>query len=440
VSYRLRDWGISRQRYWGCPIPVIHCASCGIVPVPRADLPVRLPEDARFDKPGNPLDHHPTWKNVICPKCAAPARRETDTMDTFVDSSWYFARFCSPHAHQPTDRQATDYWLPVDQYIGGIEHAILHLLYARFFTRAMMDTGHVGVAEPFAGLFTQGMITHETYRDADGRWLFPEDVERREGLLFKRGSAEAVTLGPAEKMSKSKKNVVPPEAIVDSYGVDAARWFMISDTPPERDREWTEAGIEGAWRFTQRVWTLVNESLAHLPPRGSSVDGANSPWAEEMRHATHRSISQITDDIEQFRFNRAVARIYEFVNALQAAGQPPSPKDAPALREALEALVMLLGPMMPHLAEEAWVLLGGKGLLALEPWLKADLARVQEDTVTLAVQVNGKRRGELQLKRDLDENAVREAALALEAVARSLEGRPPKKIIIVPNRIVNVVV
>jgi leucyl-tRNA synthetase len=441
VSYRLRDWGISRQRYWGCPIPIVHCTACGAVPVPRADLPVRLPEDARFDKPGNPLDHHPSWKHVSCPKCGGKALRETDTMDTFVDSSWYFARFCAPQAPGPTDRQATDYWLPVDQYIGGIEHAILHLLYSRFFTRAMRDAGHLSLAEPFAGLFTQGMITHETYRDGQGRWLFPDEVEKKDGRAVKRGTGEPVTVSPAEKMSKSKKNVVPPETIVDSYGVDAARWFMLSDTPPERDREWTEAGIEGAWRFIQRIWRIVSE-MTPLLPRNSSVDGALSAWAEQLRRATHLAIAGVTEDIEQFRFNRAVAKIFTFVNALEADLPPPSPLspgEAFALREALESLVVLISPMMPHLAEEAHAALGGEGLLALKPWADADPALIAVDSVTMAVQVNGKRRAEIVLARDLAEEAVREAVLALEPVQRALEGKAPRKVIVVPNRIVNVV-
>jgi leucyl-tRNA synthetase len=443
TSYRLRDWGISRQRYWGCPIPVIHCETCGTQPVPRKDLPVLLPEDAKFDKPGNPLDHHPSWKHVPCPTCKGKALRETDTMDTFVDSSWYFARFCSPYADQPTDRPATDYWLPVDQYIGGIEHAILHLLYSRFFTRALRDCGHLSLAEPFAGLFTQGMITHETYRDAEGRWLFPEEVERKDGRSVKRGTDEPVTVSPAEKMSKSKKNVVPPETIVDSYGVDAARWFMLSDTPPERDREWTEAGIDGAWRFIQRVWRILNESLPLLPPRGQSVPGSFSPWAEQLRRATHAAIAGVTDDIEQFRFNRGVAKIFTFVNTLESAlplPEPAAPGDGFALREALESLTTLISPMMPHLAEEAHQMLGGTGLLALASWVEADPALLKVDSVTLAVQVNGKRRAEILLGRDLPEDAVREAVLALDAVQKALEGKPPKKVIVVANRIVNVVV
>ena len=443
VSYRLRDWGVSRQRYWGCPIPVIHCEACGTVPVPRADLPVRLPEDARFDKPGNPLDHHPSWKHVNCPACKGKALRETDTMDTFVDSSWYFVRFCAPQADQPTDHQATDYWLPVDQYIGGIEHAILHLLYSRFFTRAMRDAGHLTLAEPFAGLFTQGMITHETYRDAQGRWLFPEEVEKKDGHAIKRGTDEPVTVAPAEKMSKSKKNVVPPETIVDSYGVDAARWFMLSDTPPERDREWTEAGIEGAWRFIQRIWRIVSETLPLLPPRNQSVPGSFSPWAEQLRRATHLAIAGVTEDIEQFRFNRGVAKIFTFVNTLESVLPPPatlSDSEAFALREALDSLIVLISPMMPHLAEEAHALMGGKGLLALKPWVLADPALLKVDSVTVAVQVNGKRRAEIELGRDMPEEAVKDAVLALEAVQRALEGKSPRKVIVVPNRIVNVVV
>ena len=440
VNYRLRDWGISRQRYWGCPIPVVHCEACGVVPVPHADLPVLLPGDVSFDKPGNPLDHHASWKHTSCPSCGGKARRETDTMDTFVDSSWYFARFTAPHCDQPTDRSCADYWLPVDQYIGGIEHAILHLLYARFFTRALARAGHLSVNEPFAGLFTQGMIVHETYRDAAGKWLFPEEVEKREGGAVKIATGETVTVGPAEKMSKSKKNVVPPEAIVETYGVDAARWFMLSDTPPERDSEWTEAGIEGAWRFAQRVWRVITE-LAPTPSDTEAVS-PNSPQADELRRATHRAIAIVTDDIEQFRFNRAVARLYEFVNTIQtfAAAHPAAgPGEAFALREALEILTRLVNPMMPHLAEEAWATLGHARMLVDEPWPEADPAWLTRAQVTLAVQVNGKRRGEISLSPGAEDDEARAAALALDGVQRALDGKPVKKVIVVTDRIVNIV-
>jgi len=439
VNYRLRDWGVSRQRYWGCPIPVIHCATCGIVPVPAADLPVRLPDDVKFDKPGNPLDHHPTWKHVPCPNCGKPAQRETDTCDTFVDSSWYFARYCSPRAAAPLDRPAVDYWLPVDQYIGGIEHAILHLLYSRFFTRAMERCGYVSIAEPFAGLFTQGMVCHETYQDAAGAWLFPEEVEKSaDGTLHLAGSGAPVSVGRVEKMSKSKKNVVDPGTIIDQYGADTARWFMLSDSPPERDMEWTAAGVAGAWRFNQRLWRLLSEAMPALPPAGSPVPAEISPAAMALRQTTHRTIAAVTDDIERFHFNRAVARIYEFANALDAF--KPTTGDGPVLREALETLVKVTGPMMPHLAEEMWQALGHHQLLADTAWPVSDPALTREDTVTIAIQVSGKLRATLDLARDLDQGTLESTALANENVQRAIGGRPVRKVIVVPNRIVNVVV
>ncbi len=439
ITYRLRDWGGSRQRYWGCPIPMIHCAACGVVPVPDKDLPVKLPEDATFDRPGNPLDHHPTWKNVACPSCGKPARRETDTMDTFVDSSWYFARFCDNTAEGPTNKEAVDYWLPVDQYIGGIEHAILHLLYSRFFTRAMKAAGYAGVSEPFAGLFTQGMITHETYKDPDGKYLFPEEVEKRDGVAVKRGTNHAVTIGAIEKMSKSKKNVVPPEAVADTYGVDAARWFMMSDSPPERDSEWSEAGIEGAWRYVQRVWRIVTESAPHLPGFGSVAPDGFGPEALALRQVTHRTVASVTDDLDKFRFNKAVARLYEFVNALnEFKGEGPDARWA--LREALEALTVLINPMVPHLAEECWQVLGGTTMVVHAPWPKADPALTRQDTVTIAIQVDGKRRDEIDLAKDSEAKAVEAAVLARDLVVKAIDGRRVKKVIIVPNRIANVVV
>jgi leucyl-tRNA synthetase len=438
ITYRLRDWGISRQRYWGCPIPIIHCGTCGAVPVPEKDLPVTLPDDPSFDVPGNPLDLHPTWKHVNCPSCGKPARRETDTMDTFVDSSWYFARFCDSKAAGPTNTEAVNYWLPVDQYIGGVEHAILHLLYSRFFVRAMRKAGHAALSEPFAGLFTQGMITHETYKDSDGKWLFPEQVEKRDGGAWRRGTNSPVEVGPVEKMSKSKKNVVPPEAVADTYGVDAARWFMMSDSPPERDSEWSEAGIEGAWRFVQRVWRLLEDSLPGLPPMGTTCPAIFSAPALEVRKVTHRSIAAVTEDLERFRFNKAVARIFEFINALGGF----SPKDANdqwALREALEALTILINPMVPHLSEECWQRLGSRTMAVDAPWPKADPALTRLDTVTLAIQIDGKRRDEIDLAKDLPSKAVEEAALAREGVRKAIDGRAIKKVIIVPNRIVNIV-
>jgi len=439
VNFRLRDWGVSRQRYWGCPIPVVHCADCGVVAVPRTDLPVVLPTDVSFDKPGNPLSHHPTWKHVSCPQCAKPAERETDTFDTFVDSSWYFARFCSPRATVPINRAASDYWMPVDQYIGGVEHAILHLLYSRFYTRAMHATGYSNLDEPFSGLFTQGMVTHETYKDETGGWLFPEQVIKRDGKFVHTETGAPVTVGKIESMSKSKRNVVDPENIIARYGADTARWFMISDTPPERDIEWTEFGVEGAWRFTQKIWRLVDEALPDLPAPGTepgaTLDGANL----ELRKSAHLAIAAVTDDIDKFRFNRAVARIYELSNSI--SGFSASGTDAANVRrEALEILVQLIAPMMPHLAEQCWAALGHTVMLVHTAWPKADPAMLHTDQLVISVQVNGKRRGEFTAPPGTASATLESLALALEPVRKHMDSKPPRKVIVVPDRIVNVVV
>ena len=443
TNYRLRDWGISRQRYWGCPIPVIHCETCGAVPVPEADLPVELPEDVSFDQPGNPLDRHPSWKDVPCPICGAAARRETDTMDTFVDSSWYFARFCSPHADRPTDTDAVGYWLPVDQYIGGVEHAILHLLYSRFFMRAMHRTGHVALDEPFEGLFTQGMVTHETYKDEDGQWVLPKDVAMRDGQAVHLESGAPIAVGPVESMSKSKKNVVDPDDIIARYGADTARWFMLSDTPPERDIEWTEAGVEGCYRFLQRVWRLVNEGLEAAAEPGAPQPDAFGDAALALRRAAHKTLAHVDNGFDRLRFNTAVAQSYELTNTLSSAlkgmGAGASDDLRWALREAMEILVQVTGPMIPHLAEECWSRLGHEDLLAERPWPEADPALVVDDTITYPVQVNGKRRDELTVARDTAKEDIEAAALKLETVVRALEGREIKKVIVVPERIVNVV-
>jgi leucyl-tRNA synthetase len=441
INYRLRDWGVSRQRYWGCPIPIIHCAKCGGVPVPEADLPVTLPEDVTFDKPGNPLDHHPTWKNVACPCCGGPARRETDTFDTFFESSWYFARFCSPHEETiGFTRAAADHWLSVDQYIGGIEHAVLHLLYSRFFTRALKTCGYLSVDEPFAGLLTQGMICHETYKDADGHWLFPEQVDKQpDGTLVEVGSGRPVALGRSEKMSKSKKNVVDPARIIDTYGADTARLFMLSDSPPERDLDWTEAGIDGAFRYLNRLWRMVGTETDRLPPPGAAAPDAFGPAADRLRRLTHKTVAAVADDLDRFHFNKAVARIRELTNAV--AELPASDTGAAwALREGLETVVRLIGPMMPHLGEELWAELGHRTLLVDTAWPVADAALLVEDVVTLAVQVNGKLRGTVELPKDVVATDAEAAALALPAVAAQLGGKAPRKVIVVPNRIVNVVV
>ncbi|MEX3010817.1 leucine--tRNA ligase [Hoeflea sp. TYP-13] len=446
TNYRLRDWGISRQRYWGCPIPVVHCNDCGVVPVAKADLPVQLPDDIDFEKPGNPLDRHPTWRDVACPKCGGEARRETDTMDTFVDSSWYFARFTAPWQDTPTDPAAADGWLPVDQYIGGIEHAILHLLYSRFFTRAMRIAGHVDVKEPFKGLFTQGMVVHETYKGSAG-WLTPAEVrvDEHEGhrRAFRLDTGDEVEIGSIEKMSKSKKNVVDPDDIIASYGADTARFFMLSDSPPERDVIWTESGVEGAHRFVQRVWRLLGEAAPAL----LEIDAkpAKEGDAVAISRAAHKTLKAVGEDLEKLAFNKAVARMHELVNTLSgplsdaAAGKNDAATLA-ALKDAVSILISIMAPMTPHLSEECNSVIGGSTLVAETPWPEFDIDLVTEDTVSLPVQINGKKRGELTIARDADQLTVEQAVLMLPFVQAALSGNTPRKIIVVPQRIVNVVV
>jgi leucyl-tRNA synthetase len=421
VQYRLRDWGVSRQRYWGTPIPIIHCATCGAVPVPRDQLPVVLPGDIEFDKPGNPLERHPTWRHVDCPSCGASATRETDTLDTFVDSSWYFIRFASQPADRPFDRSEAEKWLPVAQYIGGVEHAILHLLYARFWTRALEHLGELGLSEPFKGLFTQGMVTHETYRAGDGSWLSPDEVRKDGDDWVHIESGEPVTTGRVEKMSKSKRNTVDPEPILAKYGADAVRWFMLSDSPPERDLEWSEAGIEGAARFVQRVWRLAS-------------DGAMAMGQDDaLRRKLHRAIAAVGEAIDALQFNKAVAQLYELVTAIEKA------KPSATRTDAVRTLILLVAPMAPHLAEEAWALLGQQGMIANAAWPKFDPALLVDEQVTLAVQVNGKLRDTLHAPRGLDRAAAEALALASDKVQRQLGGAAPRKVIVVPDRLVNIV-
>ncbi|TMJ15799.1 MAG: leucine--tRNA ligase [Alphaproteobacteria bacterium] len=418
--WRLRDWGVSRQRYWGTPIPIIHCDACGAVPVPRAHLPVVLPEDVSFEIPGNPLDRHPTWAKAECPRCGSAARRETDTLDTFVDSSWYFIRFASQPKDEPFDRAQAERWLPVGQYIGGVEHAILHLLYARFWTRALRRIGRLDIEEPFAGLFTQGMVTHMTFQDADGRWLTPEEAESHKG---------PVTRGRVEKMSKSKRNTVDPEPIVDQYGADAVRWFMLSDSPPERDLEWSESGIEGSWRFVQRLWRLASAEAE----RGQSTWLGSEESDKPLDRKLHQTIAAIGTNIEALAFNKAVANIYELANAIEKAAPSPSRS------KAVETLVLLVAPMVPHLAEQLWAAMGRDGLIADAEWPAADPALLVEDQVTIAVQVNGKLRDTLSAPKGTGKDALEAMALASDKVARILDGKPPRKVIVVPDRLVNVV-
>jgi leucyl-tRNA synthetase len=433
--YRLRDWGVSRQRYWGCPIPVIHCAQCGPQAVPDADLPVVLPDDVTFDKPGNPLLRHPTWRHVACPHCAGPAERETDTLDTFVDSSWYFARFTDPKAAQPIDKTAADAWMPVDQYVGGIEHAVLHLLYARFITRALKDEGLLSVEEPFAGLFTQGMVTHETYKNTAGQWVAPSELEKRDGTWIETASGQPVEVGGIEKMSKSKKNVVAPEDIFDAYGVDAARLFVMSDSPPERDVEWTNGGVEGAWRFVHRVWNEFDSQ-----PDGAIAAAEPDDQAKALLKSTHQLIKAVTDGIESFRFNSGIAQLYGFLNTLKAyPADSASPAVLCARAEALSVLARLIAPFVPHLAEEGWERIGGRGLVVAAAWPVYDAALAAEDELVLGVQVSGKRRGEIRAPADADDQTVTAIALADEVIKRHLDGLTVRKVIVVKGRIVNIV-
>jgi leucyl-tRNA synthetase len=447
VNFRLRDWGISRQRYWGCPIPVIHCPTCDVVPVPDQDLPVVLPEDVSFDKPGNALDHHPTWKHVSCPQCGGKAVRETDTMDTFVDSSWYFARFTDPwNENAPTTPDVVNRMMPVDQYIGGVEHAILHLLYSRFFIRAMKATGHIGMEEPFAGMFTQGMVVHETYQKADGGYVTPAEVKIEAGANGRRASLlttnEDIIIGAIEKMSKSKRNTVDPDDIIASYGADVARWFMLSDSPPDRDVIWSDERVQGASRFVQRLWRLVNESADIAKSAPASRPASFGPDALALRKAAHGALDKVSAGIEKLHFNVCLAYIREFANALgDVLGRQgePAPDLIWAVQEAAVILVQLFAPMMPHLAEECWQVLGQHGLVSEANWPKIERDLLVEDTVTLVVQVNGKKRGEVTVASQAQNPEIEAAVLALDAVKQALDGKAVRKVIIVPKRIVNVV-
>ncbi|WP_419798320.1 MAG: leucine--tRNA ligase [Terasakiella sp.] len=439
VNYRLRDWGVSRQRYWGCPIPVIHCDSCGIVPVPADQLPVELPEDVDFDEPGNPLDRHPTWKHVDCPCCGKAARRETDTFDTFFESSWYFARYCSPESENGIDKAAADYWMSVDQYIGGVEHAVLHLLYSRFFTRALKKCGYLSAEEPFAGLLTQGMICHETYKDADGNWMLPSDAIRNEnGEVIHKNDGRTVNIGPSIKMSKSKKNVVDPELIISSYGADTARLFMLSDSPPERDLEWTDSGVDGAWRYLNRLWRLISDPKAPYPAKGATQPSTLSDEAQKVRAQVHKTISAVTDDLGKFHFNKAVARLRELTNTLGTLDGVEG-DDAWVLREGYEYLVRLIAPMTPHIAAELWAELGHDSILCEVSWPVADDSLLKEDTIVMPIQVNGKRRDQLEIPVDMDVKEIEKLALASEKVQAILDGKPARKVIVIPKRIINVV-
>jgi leucyl-tRNA synthetase len=434
TQYRLRDWGLSRQRYWGCPIPVVHCSSCGVVPEKKENLPISLPDDVTFDIPGNPLDRHPTWRHCACPKCGKDARRETDTMDTFVDSSWYYARFTAPNSLTPTDMEEASYWMNVDQYIGGVEHAILHLLYARFFARAMQICGHLPktAIEPFDAMFTQGMVTHAIYK-SDGKsgrpvYHYPEDVDLRDGKAFlKEGGAELAVV-PSAKMSKSKNNVVDPINIIGSYGADTARWFVLSDSPPERDVEWTASGAEAAFKHLNRVWKM-SDKIAKMDRQDEGEGG------QDLLRALHKTIQDVTTGVESFGFNAAIAKLYGFTAILSK-----SKAGYAAQHEAIVTLAQLMAPMTPHLAEDIWAHQGGVGLIANAVWPVADPAMLVEDDVTLPIQINGKRRDEITVPKDMSKEELELLVLANNAVIKALNGAIPKKLIIVPGRIVNVVI
>ena len=437
TKFRLRDWGLSRQRYWGCPIPIVHCDTCGVVPEKKENLPIELPFDVSFDQPGNPLDRHPTWRNCACPSCGADALRETDTMDTFVDSSWYFARFTAPNAETPTDMAEAEYWMNVDQYIGGIEHAILHLLYSRFFARAMQICGHLPdkAIEPFDALFTQGMVTHEIYENTtrktpEGRTLYhyPEEVEKRDGNTYVKGTDEQLKVTPSAKMSKSKNNVVDPVSIIDAYGADTARWFVLSDSPPERDVEWTASGAEAAAKHLNRVWNLCDRI-------GEMDKDAKGTGDEDLLRETHKAIRDVTLGVESFGFNAAIAKLYGFTNIIQK-----SKASHKAQREAIMTLAQLMAPMTPHLAEDIWAHQDGEGLVINAPWPKADEALLVESSVTMPIQINGKRRAEVSVPADMGKEEIEKIALAHDAVVKALDGNAPKKLIVVPGRIINVVV
>lgn len=441
INYRLRDWGVSRQRYWGCPIPVIHCDKCAIVPVPEQSLPVELPVDVNLESVGNPLDQHPTWKYVNCPKCGNAATRETDTFDTFFESSWYYARFADPqNTKAGFSKEAAEYWLPVDQYIGGIEHAVLHLLYSRFFTRALNQCGYINIKEPFAGLMTQGMVCHATFRDESGNWVLPDDVtEDDQNTLTHSKSGDTIILGRSEKMSKSKKNVVDPEFIIDTYGADTARLFMLSDSPPDRDLDWTDSGVEGAWRYLNRLWRIISEPKIQLPPSNTTKPYVFDDSVFDIYRIIHKTIAGVTDDLERFHFNKAVARIRELTNILDSLSTDKKGADW-VMRFGLETLVCLIAPMTPHIAEEAWSVLGHKTLLVETSWPKADSSLLVDDSVVIGVQVNGKMRGTIELPINCDRDIAEQKALQLPSVLSAMTGRTPRKVIVVPNRIINIVI
>ena len=437
TNFRLRDWGISRQRYWGCPIPILYREDGEIIPVPDKDLPITLPEDIDFSIPGNPLESHPTWKYTTCKETGLKAVRETDTLDTFVDSSWYFARFCELNKEQPLSISATDYWLPVDQYIGGIEHAILHLLYSRFFTNALKDTGHLNISEPFNGMFTQGMVCHETYQTVNGDWIEPRLVTIKDNEVFHKDTGEPLKKGPSEKMSKSKKNVVDPSIIIEEFGADTARWFVLSDSPPERDIFWSESGVEAAGKFIKKIWKTIVE-LNKLIEK--NVSNENNEKTINLKKINHKTLNNITKDLDSLSFNKVIARLYEFVGEISKIKESDN-IDAKAISESLSFLLIMLGPITPHLAEEGWSLFNkDKGMVCEQSWPNIEESLIAESTIRIPIQVNGKKKSEVQVDKNIDESKLREIALSDDSIKSFIGDKEIKKLIIVPNRIINIVV
>ena len=441
TNFRLRDWGISRQRYWGCPIPIIYREDGEIICLSQEHLPIELPEDIDLSSPGNPLENHPTWKYTKCPLTGMNAIRETDTLDTFVDSAWYFLRFCSAeNNNEAFNENDINYWMPVDQYVGGVEHAILHLLYSRFFTRALNKTEQIKFKEPFSGLFTQGMVCHETYKSKSGEWIYPSDLYEKDKKYFLKVSDEEIVRGPIESMSKSKKNVVDPENIIDEYGADTARLFMLSDSPPERDINWSLSGINGAWKFTQKFWRTVSNSKNIFNINIQNKPDKFDQISISFRKKIHKYLKLITNSIENFQMNVAVAKIHEMNNELTSF-IPDNESQKWAKKEALNILLRVAEPMMPHLAEECWKQIGNSKSIIEIPWPLYEEALITEDEALIIIQINGKKKAEIHVVNNMEEKHVYNAALNLENIQNIITSETIiKKKIFIPNKILNIVI
>ena len=437
TNYRLRDWGISRQRYWGCPIPIMYREDGEIIEVPDEDLPVKLPNDINLNVSGNPLASHPSWKYTKCPKTGMNAIRETDTLDTFVDSAWYFLRFCSPKFQdKPFKDKDLEYWMPVDQYVGGVEHAILHLLYSRFFTKALKLKN---IDEPFESLFTQGMVCHHTYQNKSGNWVYPDDVANKKNGLSQISTGEPVKQGAIESMSKSKKNVVDPESIISIYGADAARWFMLSDSPPEKDINWSEAGIKGAWKICQKIWLIVSSNKQCFQTKITDNESKYTEIGLSLIKKMHFHLDTITDNIEKFQMNVAIAKVHEMVNDLSKF-KISDMKDNIAMADSLKILIRVIEPMIPHLAEECWSFSGSTKTLNEIPWPNVEKKYLEKNEEIIVVQINGKRRGQVKMKIDAKENEVLDKVNEIKNINEILSSKKVIKSIFVPNKIINFVV